>query len=87
MGCATVKFFLFCSTADFFGDSWFIETALGCKTTEQFKPEYSSAATFSIVSDFGDIKPEPDVKKALMLIGHMTFGVGFGDSVIVEKLL
>jgi hypothetical protein len=44
------------------------------------------AATFSVVSEFGEVKPEPDVAKALELMAGMAWAVGAGDFVSVEKL-
>ena len=44
------------------------------------------AATFGVISEFGDVIPAPDVKEALMLMARMTWDVGIGQPVYVEKL-
>ena len=44
------------------------------------------AATFGVTSEFGDTKPAPDVRKALNLMAGMTWAVGIGQTVCVEKL-
>lgn len=45
------------------------------------------AATFSVISEFGDITPDPDVAAVLKLMAGMAWAIGAEDSVSVEKLL
>ena len=46
----------------------------------------SHAATFSVPYEHGDNKPAPDVIEALNLMARMTWNVGIGLPVYVEKL-
>ena len=44
------------------------------------------AATFGVTYEFGDIRPAQDVREALMLMARITWDVGIGSPVYVEKL-
>ena len=45
-----------------------------------------SAATFSVASECGDAKPDPDVIQALKLMARMTWAVGCGQTIHVESI-